>query len=172
MSDYKKLTVYTKHDKSPFIGELLEINVSSRRKILAGKKPNLVVNGETGEVEGTQIFAIHEKVDSEKFVKIYHKGIVEMFNLSKTGIKIFGYFASIAKPNKDEIIFEIEDCKKYTGYQTDKSILKGLSELVESNFIARSNKFYKYYINPTMFFNGSRVAFIKMYQEDDKKLIK
>lgn len=166
MSDYKKITVFNKYDKTPFLGDLMEIDVNTRRKIIAGKKPNLVINGETGEVQGTQIFAVNEKVDSEKFTKIYQKGMVQMFNLSKSGIKVFGFFTSIAKPNKGEVIFEMDRCMDYTEYKTEKPIMKGLAELIENGFIARSKYHYRYFINPTMFFNGSRVAFIKMYEKD------
>lgn len=168
MADYKKITIYDKYQKSPFINDLLEIDVSHRKKILAGRNPNYIVNGSTGEVEGMQVFAIHQKVDKEKFTKIYEKGITQLFNLSKSGIKVFGYLTSIVKPNKDEVIFEIDDCMKYTGYKTPKAIMKGLSELIQNDFIARSKHHYKYFINPTMFFNGSRVAFINMYEIDDK----
>ena len=166
MADYKKITIFDKHLESPFLGDLLEIDVSTRRKILAGQNPNLVVNGDTGEVSGVQLFAIYEKVDKEQFTKIYQKGITQMFNLSKSGIKVFGFLTTIAKPNKGEVYFQIDKCKEYTGYKTDKPILKGLSELLENEFIARTKHHYKYFINPTMFFNGSRVAFIKMYQAD------
>lgn len=166
MSDYKKVTNFNKHSKSPFIGELLEIEVSKRRKILAGKSPNLIINGNTGELEGHQIFAINEKVDKETFIKIYEKGLSSLFNLSKSGLKVFGYFTKIAKPNKDFVIFEIDECKKYTGYKTDKPILKGIAEMIESELVARSKYHYKYYINPSMFFNGNRYTLIKSYQLD------
>ena len=164
MADYKKITVFDKHDKTPFLGELLEINVGNRRRILAGRKPSMIINSQTGELEGTQIFAINEKVDSEKFTKIYQKGMTQMFNLSKSGIKVFAFFTSIAKPNKGEVIFEMDKCMEYTEYKTEKPIMKGLAELIENEFIARSKYHYRYFINPTMFFNGSRVAFIKMYE--------
>ena len=172
MADYKKISVFDKHKESPFLDELLEINVGQRRRLLAGKNPNMIVNPDTGEVEGTQLLAVFEKVDREQFTKIYRKGITQMFNLSKSGIKVFGYFTLIAKPNKGDVIFEIDSCKEYTGYKTDKPIMKGLAELIENGFIARSKYYYKYFINPTMFFNGNRVAFIKMYQVIDDNTIK
>ena len=169
MADYKKITIYDKHKESPFLDELLEINIDKRKRLLAGKNPNMIVNPDTGEVQGTQLLAVFEKVDREQFTKIYRKGITQMFNLSKSGIKVFGYFTLIAKPNKGDVIFEMDSCKEYTGYKTDKPIMKGLSELIQNGFIARSKYYYKYFINPTMFFNGNRVAFIKMYQVTDEK---
>jgi len=169
MADYKKITIYEKHDKTPFADELLDMHVGVRRRILAGKDTSLIINGKSGEIEGTQVFAVYEKVDSEKFTKIYERGMTQMFNLSKSGIKVLAYFTSISKPNKAEVIFEIDDCKNYTGYKTEKAILKGISELIENKFIARSRYHFKYYINPMMFFNGSRVAYIKMYEIEEKK---
>lgn len=172
MADYKKVTIYEKHQETPFISELMELDITTKKKLLAGRNPSLIVNSETGEVEGTQIFASINKVDSESFTKIYRKGMLQMFNLSKAGIKVFGYLTTIAKPNKGDVIFQMDECIKYTGYKTEKSVLKGISELIENKFIARSKYHYKYFINPNLFFNGSRVAFIKMYQVDSQKSIK
>lgn len=166
MADYKKISIYNKHDKSPFLGEVLDIQVGKRRRILAGKGNDDLIVSQEGEVLGSQVFAIHEKVDNEKFTKIYERGMVEMFNLSKSGLRVFGYITSIVKPNKGDVIFEIDSCMDYTGYKTVKPILKGISELLNSKFIARSKYHYRYFINPTMFFNGSRVAFIKVYEKD------
>jgi len=166
MADYKKVSTFDKHKKSPFIKELLEIEVTKRRKILAGKSPNIIVNSETGEVEGHQVFAITEKVDKEKFIKVYEQGLTSLFNVSKSGLKVFAFLTKIAKPNKDYVIFEIDDCKEYTGYKTDKPILKGIAELIEGNLIARSRYHFKYFINPSMFFNGNRYTLIQSYVLD------
>ena len=90
----------------------------------------------------------------------------QLYQLSKSGLKVLAYFTHITKPNKGEVIFEMDSCKEYTGYKTDKPILKGIAELIEQRFLARSKHYYRYYINPAKFFNGSRVAFIKMYEID------
>lgn len=162
---YKKITSYTTNENNPFVEELFNIQISSRRRIIAGNNPNYIVD-QKGEVQGTQTFAVLEKVDKEQFTKVFRQGLMAMFGLSKSGIKVFSFIASIAKPNKDEIIFDLDECKEFTGYKTHTPIMTGLSELIENGFIARSKKHYRYYINPNMFFNGSRVAFIKMYQQE------
>lgn len=166
---YLKVTSHEVNKQNPFIDDLLEVKVSDRKRIIAGKNPNYVINSDTGEITGTQVFAVSEKVDKEKFTKIYKQGLVGMFGLSKAGIKVFSFIASIVKPNKDEVIFDAEECKEFTGYKTHQPIMTGLSELISNNFIARSERHYKYYINPTMFFNGNRVAFIKMYHIEEEK---
>lgn len=166
MADYKKITTHVQHKVTPFYADVMEKEVSTRRRILAGRDGSQIINMKTGEIEGTQVFASIEKVDRETFTKVYRKGMVQMFNLSKSGIKVFGYFTTIAKPNQGEAIFEMDRCKDYTGYKTDKPIMKGLAELLENKFIARSKYHYRYFINPTMFFNGSRVAFVKLFERD------
>ncbi len=166
MSDYKKITVFDKHKKSPFIKKLLEIQVTKKRKIIAGKSPDLIIDGNTGEVQGHQVFAINQKVDTETFTKVFAEGFRSIIPLSKSGREVFGFITSIVKPNKDSVIFEMDECKEYTGYKTDKPILKGLAELIEFELIARSKYHYRYFINPCMFFNGNRFTLIKSYQLD------
>jgi len=167
--NYQKITSFETNKKNPFIDDLLEIEVSNRKRILAGKSPNYIIDPQTGEVNGTQVLAVYEKVDKERFTKVYHQGLVGMFDLSKSGIKVFSFIASIARPNKDEVIFDIAECKEFTGYKTHQPIMTGLSELIKNNFIARSERHYKYYINPAMFFNGSRVAFMTVYHKEEKE---
>lgn len=163
----KKLTDYLINSNNPFIEEMMDIKVSARRRIIAGKDPHMVVD-KNGEVQGSQVFAVHERVDKEQFTKVFRQGLAGMFGLSNPGIKVFSYIATIVKPNKVEVYFDSEECQKYTGYKTPRSVLKGLAELCECEFIARTSKHYKYYINPNMFFNGSRVAFMKVYEADSE----
>ena len=58
---------------------------------------------------------------------------------------------------------------KYTNYKSKNSILSGLSELLENRFIARGSNPYKYYLNPTIFFNGDRLTLVKHFEVDEKK---
>jgi hypothetical protein len=90
-----------------------------------------------------------------------------MYDMSKAGIKVFTYILSILKPNKDSFDFDYEDCMNFTNYSSKKTVLTGLTELLENQFIARGGNPYKYFINPTMFFNGDRVAFMKEYMVSD-----
>jgi hypothetical protein len=42
--------------------------------------------------------------------------------------------------------------------------------LINSKIIARTNKGYVYYINPSIVFNGSRVTFMTTYVKKQKEL--
>lgn len=162
---YKKLTSFAVNDKNPFIKEILEIEISTRKRMLAGKSDSLIVNKE-GEVIGQQVFAILEKVDKKSFTKVYKSGWLGMFDLSKAAIKVFSYITIASKPNKDRVFFDMKECKEHTSYKTHQPINTGLAELIEKGFIARTDKSYLYYINPTMFFNGNRATLIARYDFD------
>ena len=166
-NEYKGITSYEKLNKSPFINELFDVQVSARRRILAGKDGDRIVSSD-GTVTGNQVFAIQEKVDKETFTKMFSGMMKELFKLSNRGIKVFGYITTIAKPNKDVILFDMEECLEYTTYKKEQSILHGLEELLQHGIIARTKKHYKYYINPNLFFNGNRLTLIRQYQKDER----
>jgi len=163
--------------KNPFMDDLFEMEISTRKKIVAGNREalnNIVVDQTSGEVVAHQMFAVKQKVDSEQFTKIFQKGLGAMWGLSSSGIKVFTYIAQLIKPNQDFVYFEIDDAKRFTEYKTKKSIMQGLGELLAGSFIARTKVHYKYYINPTFFFNGNRLTLINHYEIDpklDKELI-
>lgn len=166
---YKGITSYEKQTKSPFIDELFEIQVSARRRVLAGKQPStIMVDTSTGEVQAHQVFAIQEKVDKETYTKVFSGMMRELFKLSSRGVKVFGYITTIVKPNKDVVMFDMEEALEYTDYKKEQSILHGIEELLEHEIIARTKKHYKYYINPNLFFNGNRLTLIKQYVKDER----
>ena len=163
---YRKIKNYEVNAENPFVEELFSMKISSRKRYLAGKSPSVIVNPETGEVEGNQIFAIEEKKDTEEFTKVFRAGLMGMFNLSKSAMKVFAFIADKIKPNSGHVYFEMDECMAFTGYKSQTPIVSGLSELIEHGFIARSKLHYKFFINPNMFFNGNRVTFIKSYKAD------
>jgi len=171
MAHYIGVTKHKMNKENPFMDELFEMEVSTRTKIVAGNREamnNLVVDKNSGDVIAHQMFAVKQKVDKEQFTKIFNKGLAAMWGLSSSGIKLFTFIASIVKPNQDFIYFEISQAKEFTGYKTDKSIMQGLGELLAGSFIARSDVHYKYYINPTFFFNGNRLTLVSHYEIDPK----
>ena len=165
---YKGIKAYDKLEMSPFIDSLYEMEVSARRKILAGKDRGSMMINPDGEVEAHQVFAIQEKVDAETFTKIFGGMIKELFQLSSRGVKVFGYITHICKPNKDVVMFDMEEALEFTSYKKEQSILHGLEELLAHDIIARTKKHYKYFINPNLFFNGNRLTLIKHYQKDGR----
>jgi hypothetical protein len=165
---YKGIKAYDKLEMSPFIDTLYEMEVSARRRILAGKDRGAMMINPDGEVEAHQVFAIQEKVDPQTFTKMFSGMIKELFQLSPRGVRVFGYITSICKPNKDVVMFDMEEALVFTKYKKEQSILHGLEELLQHDIIARTKKHYKYFINPNLFFNGSRLTLIRHYQKDGR----
>lgn len=154
--------------ENPFLNETVQHVEKGEKTLLFGQKnPDLIVDNE-GSVRGHSLFARKVQVDKAKFMKVFMTGLSNWFDLSKAGIKVFAYIANRVEPNRDSFDFDIEDCREFTGYSGKNTILSGLAELVDNRFIARGPNPYKYYINPTIFFNGDRLTFIEQYELEKK----
>ena len=166
--DEKGVSGLPKCTENPFLKEAVEeIQNSIVRKYVnsSGNDRKAVLNmvdGETGEVLKTS-FVRQMRVDEEQFTKVYINHFASFFELSKTAIRVFGYIMKCMKPAKDQIYLSHEEEMKYTGYTSPKSVYKGLMELAKANIIARSSLPNIWYINPMLFFNGSRVTFVDEY---------
>jgi len=162
MSKYKGIRKFVVNDKNPFWDTL---NLKTRKKnIIAGPAEEIIVNKSTNEVTGHTAFMKFQTVDKEKFVKVFTENVSSLFDLSRPAIRVFCYVLDRAKPNIDQIIFDLEDAKEFTGYTSKGTIFKGVSELIENRIIARSKQYYIYYINPNIFFNGDRVSFVRSFR--------
>ena len=154
-------------DENPFIEEALaniEEKTTTRRQYVRGSRgvDNIVSNSE-GEVVGHTRFVRYVEVDEEKFAKIYLSEFTAFWELSKTAIRVFTYVLQELLPNKDVVYIEVQGVMKLTGYKEEKSVYKGIAELVDAGIIARSKNHVKYFINPLIFFNGNRVTYATTY---------
>jgi hypothetical protein len=170
---YKKLTSLPEFEINPFVEKAIEdIKVVKRMQVVrpADKNEIQMIVNQSGEVEGHTAFLRHIEIDEEKFAKVYLSNFAAFWELSKPAIRVFGYVLSMLKPNEDNFIFDLDDCVKFTKYTHKNSVMSGLSTLIECGIIARSNKHYRYFINPLVIFNGSRVTFAKSYVIKKEKL--
>lgn len=166
---YNKLTEYGTNRISPFLDDTVQHIEKGEKTLLFGQKnPDLIIDSDS-QVKGHSLFARKVTVDKAKFMKVFMTGLTNWFDLSKAGIKVFAYIANQVQPNRDTFIFDLDNCKQFTGYSAKNSILSGLAELVENKFIARGPAFNIYYINPTVFFNGDRLTFIEQYELEKKE---
>lgn len=163
-----KLSEFEKNTENPFLKEAIqqvEKNVVKKIKTMGGtdKKAILQAVNNEGEILGHTQFVKQIEVDEDQFAKIYLSNFSAFFDLQQSSIKVFGYILTQLKPNKDEFIFDREECMQYTEYKSDTSVFKGLTELLKNNIIARGKTDYRYFINPMIFFNGNRITFAKTY---------
>lgn len=167
MAKYKKIREYENFEVNPFAEKAIEeMQIVKKQQIIRPTDRNeihMIVNSQTGAVEGQTAFMRFIEVDEQRFAKVYLSQFSSFFNLSKSAIKVFGYILTVIPPKKDSFYFIMEECLKYTGYSTEKSVFEGLASLIENNIIARSNNHVRYFINPLVVFNGDRVTFAKTY---------
>ena len=166
---YKKLRGFEFNKKNPFIDETIHHIDKGQKMILMGNKDGDLMVGKDGEVKGHSVFAQRLEYDKAEFRKIYMSSLEAFFDLSKAAMKIFTFIMSTVEKNNDQFIFSLERCKNFTGYSSKKAINTGLSELLENKFIARGENPYIFYINPTIFFNGDRITFLKQLDFKEKK---
>lgn len=170
----KGVTQFPTHKENPYIHSLV---IPSKNKTIAISNKQLgLFDPKTGDIEEKNVgfMGLRKRVDTEEFVKIYKGQIQALFELSNRAIKVFGYFMEATRISSDTVIFDIEECKKYTNYKSKNSVTLGLAELLEKEFVARTGSHYKYYINPAKFFNGDRLVLfqdiVKKGSETDKEL--
>lgn len=136
----------------------------------------VATNPETGEILGHTTFMRQVDVDEEQFTKLFLAQFEAFFDLTKAGIRVFGYVMKCLRPRIDMIYFDKDECMQYTQYTSLDSIYRGITELIKAGILARSKSDSMYYINPLIVWNGDRVTFVHDYRkkkpktEDDNQL--
>jgi hypothetical protein len=166
------LAVYPRYELNPLIAG---IALKTRKgNAMIARHELQSTDKDTGEVSGEDILfiGIQKRVDQEEFVKIYRAQIQVIFELSRTGMKVFGYFMSAARINEDTVLFILDDCLKYCKFKSKQSAYDGLAELLKNEFIARAKTPNLYFINPKIFFNGKRIRIVQDYYLKSKREMK
>ncbi len=171
-SAYRKINEHNLNKANPFLEDTVQHIEKGEKTLLFGQKnPDLIIDSDS-QVKGHSLFARKVTVDKAKFMKVFMTGLSNWFDLSKAGIKVFAYVANQVSPNRDTFDVDFDECKAFTGYKGTSTILSALAELMDNKFIARGPNPYKYYINPTIFFNGDRLTFIEQYEVEKTELQK
>jgi hypothetical protein len=158
---------FPENQENPFIPNLLIKR--GKKNIIIAKSDKAIMSRGTGEIEEDTLFIGTKKdLDKDQFVKIFHSHLQAIFDLSKAALKIFSYIASVTEFG-DRIIFHLEDCKKYTGYNSKETIYRALAELLRADIIARTDSSNLFYINPQIFYKGDRIVLVTEYRKKREK---
>lgn len=172
--NYKSLTTAPAYTENPFIEKAFEdIKIVKKTQVIRSKNQSeisTIVSSE-GEVQGYTQFLRFVEVDEAQFAKLYLSQFAAFWELSKPAIRVFGYILTCLKPKSDEFLFDMDECLEYTHYTQANSVYTALTNLIECKIIARTTRFYKFYINPLVVFNGDRVTFAKTYIKKKTKKI-
>ncbi len=166
-----KISSVQKHETNPFVDGGMLIMKRGRTTIIAGSTSKVLVDVKTGESEGIALLHRYKEVDRDQFIKLYLGEVRSLFDLSKTGLKAFGFVLTCMRINDAEIYLNIPDMVKYCEWSTTAAAYRGIGELMANKIIAPSVKANLWFINPNIIFNGDRIAFIKEYRLKSNKQI-
>lgn len=147
---------------NPFIKSLI-VRSGYKMQTFATKKGDAIMNLKTGELSDDAIFlSKKERVDKDKFVKLYVDSVSALFDLSRPAQKVFTFILQELEYS-DRVIFNMRKCRDVTGYSSDARIYRGLADLVKAEFIAKSEIPNVFFVNPQVFYKGDRLVLINQY---------
>lgn len=170
-----KFSEAVRYKENPFLeNEVLKIDRGTKT-IIAGSTRKILVDTDSGEAEAIALLHKSKEVDRNKFVKLFINEVQALFDLSKCGLKVFGFVLTALRINDAKIYINISQLCQYCGYKQRNQAYKGLGELMANKIIAMSSDPNLWFINPNVVFNGDRIAFVKEYRlkqpETDHKQI-
>lgn len=163
MEIIKGVSQAEKYKTNPFASDVFNIE-KGKKSVIAGTTKQVLVDTDTGAVEGITLLHKYKEVDKEQFVKLYIEEISSLFELSKTGLKVFGFVLKALRINSAEIYIDISELMQFCEYKQKNQVYKGLAELIANKIIAMSIRPNLWFINPSIIFNGDRVVFAKEYR--------
>jgi hypothetical protein len=162
VSEKHGIPIYVTNPSIPSVDEIKK----PKRTQIGDAHRGLVVDNGTGEIlgHGGAIVYEWEEVDKERFVKLYLAGLKQAAGLSKCGLAVFElvYNQLRERPRQDTILLDVHssNMRKTTYYD-------GLRELLEKEFLFRSQNPGLFFVNIRFMFNGDRLAFVKGYKLKD-----
>lgn len=153
-----------KHADNPFLaGSEVEITGRKKRYTIVARPD--VITAPDGAVKGGIEHTIVRLVDDAQFVKVFSDGIAGMYDLRASGAKVFRFlFDQVQKhPNIDRLYLYFMDAVEEPWKISKPVFFRGLAELLEKGFLARSTNPNMYFLNPQMIWNGDRFRFVQEY---------
>ena len=153
------------HKENPFLGGSLA-KVKGRKKNYTVASGAMTLTDKTGAVQGAVQHTITRIVDDTQFVKVFSDGVAGMYDLGRPGTKVFRFlFDEVQKnPNQDRMHLYFMDALEDPWCIPKTTFFKGMAELLEKGFLAKSSNPNMFFLNPSMMWNGDRFRFVQEYQ--------
>lgn len=157
---------------SPTVNPLMEPQeIRVQRRYVRTRGGQEMVNPRTGELAGVAVIQIVEERDDAEFVKVFAEGVRAAFELTRTGYRVFQavlaiYQSTSMKGGYAEAVELFWFDSGLNGHAIDmseKTFQRGLKELLAKGFLA-PRMASSFWVNPSLFFKGDRVAFVKEYR--------
>ena len=169
----KKITSLKNLKLSPKINPLVELSAPIRVSsgLVAAKMSTNLVDSATGEHHAHALIHTLKVVDNTNFVKVFAEGIRQAFELNRTEMRVFYKVLEVYEQEKmtggyaDSITLSLFD-DGLNGDplgMSDRTFQNGLKGLLNKGFLSPKVR-DQYWVNPTLFFKGDRVAFVTEYR--------
>lgn len=163
-----------RHKKNPFMKRMGGMKTKVRRVTV--NRDKAIVDTKTGEMEEAVEVVQVRTVDGDQFVKLFTSNLKQFFNLKPSTYRMVQVLLhQLSRTlDKDQVYLNLNVAERYFTDTDQKPMSKptfyaALRELVEKEFIAPSQDAGQYWINPSLFFNGDRVRFVKEYRNAEAK---
>ena len=169
-----ELDLGAEHTDNPFSIALSKGLRTRTKRVALDLSPKGLVDMETGVVEGAAEVMKITEVDPEQFAKVFTAQLGAFYALKERGIRLllamWQVYAAEARKRKEnspldhltispDIYNDI--VRRHGGSTASKATYhRALNELIEAGFIVRSKLEHRYWINPSIFFIGSRVKLV------------
>lgn len=160
-----------KYKTNPFLTMLVKSSAPKKRKRLATSPNELeIVNTQTGETQGS-VYGLQSYITEENlFCKVFINDLLELKGVFCATTIILFYIIKNLEFQKDWIIIDKNEIKQETDLST-RIIDNSINKLVNSGYLAQSTVSNKYYINPSKFFKGNRLTYLKKENEKQKSKV-
>jgi hypothetical protein len=160
------------YETNPSLSSTLPVKVKSKKPSKMGESYMISRDGQI-LAEGALAFVEEQEVDTEQFVKIYLAGIRQYGELSKAGATMFEYiYEQMSGKNgkdKDTVPINYLLAQRWREELSRRTYDRGISELLEKNFIFRTLMSDSYFVNVRYMFNGDRIVLAKSYRRKSEK---
>lgn len=165
-------------DYSPTVNPLMEpreIRVQ-RRYIRTRSTSQQLVDPRTGELAAVATIHVVEDRDDAEFVKVFAEGVRAAFELTRTGYRVFQAVLAIYQNTSMrggyaeavELFWFNDGLNGKTVDMSEKTFQRGLKELLSKGFLY-PRMASSFWVNPSLFFKGDRVAFVREYRRKAKE---
>lgn len=156
----------TRHVENPFVAKAAANSRSGTKRISNKAGDKFMIVSEQGEVMAPVGFHQVVEVDKTQFVKLYVNGVKAFQGLKSAGARVFEliYRAVQDSPGTDRIHLHFMEIDQVICTISRATFDRGMTELLEKEFIAEAMSPGLYYLNIDYMFNGNRLAFVKEYR--------
>jgi hypothetical protein len=157
---------------NPFLEPVtVEITAKSKRRYVRTANSQELVDPNTGEIKAISMIHTVEERDDADFVKVFSEGVRAAFGLGSAGAKVFQ--SVLDAYQKEKMTGGYADCLTLSWFgnglngesigMSERTFNRGLKELLEKDFLIPRMP-NQYWVNPSLFFKGDRVAFVREYR--------